>query len=67
MADYPNHPKAPVQIEDRSHYPEHDCTNHLSESADDPALPPHITPYECDVCGQWFEHDDQTNELEVDN
>lgn len=47
---------------------EHDCVegDHLIAMPDDPALPPHIVHYECDVCGEWWLFDTETGDHEVD-
>jgi hypothetical protein len=34
--------------------------------ADDPLLPPYITPLECRLCGRWYNRDETTGRLEVD-
>jgi len=50
---------------------EHDClnpeANHLRHCGDDPALPAHIIPYTCDVCGQFWEFDVETGQHHADN
>lgn len=43
-----------------------DCTGSLMLAGDDPALPPHVNKYECRDCGEWYDHDTETGELEVD-
>mgnify|MGYP006268978371 CR=1 FL=1 len=45
---------------------QHDCRDNLSEGRTDPALPPHIQHHECLICGEFFERDTETGEIEVD-
>lgn len=45
---------------------DHDCLEWLTDGRDDPALPDYITHHECRVCGEWFEHDTETGEYQVD-
>jgi len=45
---------------------DHDCLDYLDEGRNDPMLPPFIIHHECLVCGEFWEHDTETGEYEVD-
>lgn len=44
-----------------------DCDGHLIEWGFDPALPPHVTRFECDACGEWYLHDAEAGRLTIDS
>lgn len=42
------------------------CNGQLVEDAEDSALPPHIDPYECGICGERYLYDRYDETMEVD-
>lgn len=43
-----------------------DCGGMLVSTGEDPALPEHITKFECEVCGEWYDHDEESGSWEID-
>lgn len=41
------------------------CDGVTYERPDDPYLPPHVSLHECNECGEVYELDDETGEIEL--